>query len=62
MNCNQMHSVPFILHVIISHDSGANQALILFLWRNIFFHVDFFFSSPSGLNFKTSSTVDQATN
>lgn len=43
MNCNQMHSVPFILHMIRSHDSGTNQALILFLWRNIFFHVNFAF-------------------
>lgn len=42
MNCSQMHSVPFVLHMIISHGSGADQALIPFLWKNIFFHVGFF--------------------
>lgn len=51
MNCSQMHSVPFILHMIISHGSDANQALIPFLWRNIFFMS--FLSSSLRVEFQT---------
>lgn len=42
MNYIQMHSVPFLLHMIIGHGAGPTQALILFLWRKRFFHADFF--------------------